>query len=217
MSGLIKGGEAHMVRSLLDPIAPASSAGDPRIEALESRVEELQAALAEQRIEGRKAVAEARLEGEREGRAAADEAVATKVAALRKGVEAALAEWTDRLARLDGLTASLAKAALAKLFDDHDEHSRFVAAVVARQMRLVRRDSLVAIRVSAADFEDDQILAALAAEAGAGSARIVADADLASGECRIDLRLGHIDVGVGTQWTQLAAFLDELAVAEDAG
>lgn len=216
MSGLIKGAAAHKVRSFLDPVTPAVSAGDPRIEALESQNEALRGALAAQRIESQKAVAEARAEGERQGKAAADEAVAKRLAALGKGVEEAVAGWTDRLAGLDGLTASLAKGALAKLFDDQENHSRFVAAVVARQMRLLRRDSLVAIRVSAADFADDQALAALAAEAGSGSARIVADADLASGECRIDLQLGHIDVGPGTQWTQLAAFLDALATDEDA-
>lgn len=218
MSGLIKGAAARKVRSFLDPIelAPAS-AGDPRIEALERQNEELRAALAAQRIESQKAVAAARAEGERQGKAVADKAVARQVAALGKGVEEAVAAWTDRLDGLEGLTASLAKAALAKLFDDHEAQSRFVAAVIARQMRLLRRESLVAIRVSSIDFADEQALAALAAEAGTGSARIVADAGLASAECRIDLQLGHIDIGVETQWAQLAAFLDELATAEGGG
>jgi type III secretion protein L len=215
MSGLIKGGAAHKVRSFLDPpiqAAPAS-AGDPRIEALERQNGELRAALAAQRSESQKAVAAARAEGERQGRAAADEAVAKRVAALGKGVEEAVAAWSDRLAGLEGLAASLARAALAKLFDDQEGHSRFVAAVIARQMRLLRRDSLVAIRVSALDFPDDRAVAALASEGATGSVRIVADSDLASAECRIDLQLGHIDVGVGTQWAQLAALLDELAAA----
>jgi type III secretion protein L len=215
MSGLIKGGAAHKVRSFLDPIRPAPASGlDPRIEALERQNGELRAALAEQRTESQKAVAAARAEGERQGKAAADEASAKRVAALAKGVEEAVAAWSDRLAGLEGLTASLAKAALAKLFDDQQGHSRFVAAVIARQMHLLRRDSLVAIRVSTADFPDDGSLAALASEAKTGSVRIVTDSDLASGECRIDLQLGHIDVGVGTQWSQLAAFLDELAADE---
>jgi len=217
MSGLIKGAAARKVRSFLDPIEPApASADDPRIEALERQNEELRAALAAQRTESRKAVAAARTEGERQGKAAADEAVAKRVATLRSGVEEAVAAWTARLAGLERLTASLAKVALAKLFDDHGDQSRFVAAVVARQMQLLRRESLVAIRVSSSDFADEQALTALAAEAGTGSAQVFADADLDSGQCRIDLQLGHIDVGVDTQWAQLAAFLDELATAEGA-
>jgi flagellar biosynthesis/type III secretory pathway protein FliH len=216
MSGLIKGTAAHTVRSFLDPIEPVPApAGDPRIEALERQIGELRSALAAQRAESEKAVAAARTEGERQGKAAADDAAAKRVAALGKGVDSAVSAWRDRLAGLEGLTASLAKAALAKLFDEHGGHARFVASVIARQMRLLRRDSLVAIRVSAADFTDDQALAALGAEAGTGSVRLVADADLASGECRIDLQLGHIDIGAATQWAQLAAFLDELAAAEE--
>lgn len=218
MSGLIKGAAAHKVRSFLEPVQPAPAPGvDPRIEALERQNGELRAALAAQRIESQKAVAAARAEGEREGKAAADDASARRVDALAEGVEEAVAAWSGRLAGLEGLAASLAKAALAKLFDGHEDQSRFVAAAIARQMRLLRRDSVVAIRVSASDFPDDQSLAALASEARAGSVRIVADPDLPSAECRIDLQLGHIDVGVGTQWAQLAAFLDELASAEEDG
>lgn len=214
MSGLIKGAAAHKVRPFLDPVEPAPKTGaDPRIEAVERENEELRAALAAQRTESQKAVAAARAEGERQGKAAADDAVAKRIAALGKGVEEAVTAWHDRLAGIDGLSAALAKAALAKLFEVH-EHSGFVAAVIARQMRLLRRDSLVAIRVSADDFADDRALAALAAEAGTGSVQLIADADLAPAECRIDLQLGHIDIGVGTQWAQLAAFLDGLASAE---
>jgi len=218
MSGLIKGEAARQVRAFLEPVRPApAAAGDPRIEALELQNAELRAALAAQRIESQKAIAAARAEGERQGKAAADEAGAKQAAAVRNGVDEALAEWSERLGRLDGLAATLARAALAKLLDDPDGHSGFVAAVIARQMRLLRRDSLVAIRVSAADFPDDRSLAALASEAETGSVRIVADKGLAPAECRIDLHLGHIDVGVGTQWAQLAAFLDALAAAEGDG
>lgn len=218
MSGLIKGGAARKVRSFLEPIqSMPAPAGDPRIEALERQNGELLAALAAQRIESQKAVAAARAEGERQGRAAADEASARQVAAFRKGVEEAVAAWSDRLDGLEDLTAALAKAALAKLFDDHEGHSGFVAAVIARQMRLLRRDSLIAIRVSAVDFPDDRLLAALASEAKTGSVRIIADKGLACAECRIDLHLGHIDVGVGAQWAQIAAFLDGLAGLEGGG
>jgi flagellar assembly protein FliH len=215
MSGLIKGGGAHKVRAFLDPAPSAEApARDPRLVALEGEVDELRAALAAERIAAGKAVAAARTEGERLGKAAAGGAAAKQVAALVGGVEAALEAWGERLAGLDALAAALAKAALAKLFDDSEGPSRFVAGLLARQMRLLRRDSLLAVRVSAADFTDEAALAALGAEAGAGSVRIVADADLAPGECRIDLQLGHIDIGAGAQWAQLAAFLDELAAAE---
>jgi flagellar biosynthesis/type III secretory pathway protein FliH len=216
MSGLIKGGAAHSVRPFLTPAElPPAPVRDPRIEQLEREKEELRAALAAQRIESEQAVKAARAEGERNGRAAADDGVAKQLAALAKGVDAALAQWQARLGDLDGLAPSLAQAALGKLFDAGEELSQFIAATIARQMRLLRRESLIAIRVSARDFKDEAALAALGAEAGTGSVRIVADAGLGAGECRIDLQLGHIDVGPGTQWAQLAAFLDGLAERED--
>ena len=216
MSGVIKGDAALSVRSFLKPVpaAPAPT-GDPRIEALEREIDALQAALAAQRKESQEAVAAAKAEGERLGKAAADSAAEKQVAALGKGVDAAVAAWRERLDGLEGLTASLAKAALAKLLDERDGHSNFVAEVIARQMRLLRRESLVAVRVSASDFADEAALAALGATAGTGSVRIVADADLEPGDCRIDLQLGHIDIGARTQWVQLAAFLDELAAGEN--
>ena len=153
MSGLIKGAAAHKVRAFLDPAAPsAGPARDPRIEALERENEDLRAALAAQRIAAEKAVAAARAEGERLGKAAAGTAVERQVEAVATGVEAAAGAWRERLDSLDGLAAALARSALAKLFEDGEGHSRFVAAVIARQMRLLRRESVIAIRVSARDF-----------------------------------------------------------------
>jgi flagellar assembly protein FliH len=218
MSGLIKSGAAQSVRPFLEPALLSSAPiRDPRIEALERENEELRAALAALRIESEQAVKAARAEGEREGKAAADDAAQKQLGLLGKGVDSAIGHWQKRLSDLDGLAPALARAALGKLFDDGEDHCRFVTGVIARQMRLLRRESLVAIRVSARDFKDEQALAALGAEAGTGSVRVVADADLASGECRIDLQLGHIDVGAGTQWAQLAAFLDGLAAREESG
>lgn len=215
MSGLIKGGTAHSVRAFLDPVVPSPApARDPRIDALERENAELRAALAAQRVENEQAVKAARAEGERQGKVAADDAAEKRLALLGKGVDAAVDRWQTRLQDLDGLAPALTRAALGKLFDQSEDQTRFVTQVIARQMRLLRRESLVAVRVSARDFEDEAALAALGAEAGTGSVRIVADADLASGECRIDLQLGHIDVGAGTQWAQLADFLDGLAERE---
>jgi flagellar assembly protein FliH len=215
VSGLIKSGAAHSVRSFLNPPAlPPGPTRDPRLESLERENEELRAALAAQRIESEQAVKAARAEGERQGCAAAGDAADKQLGLIGKGVDAAVARWEARLGDLDGLAPALARAALGKLFGDGEDQMRFVAGVIARQMRLLRRESLIAIRVSARDFKDEAALTALGAEADTGSVRLVADSDLESGECRIDLQLGHIDVGAATQWAQLAAFLDGLAERE---
>jgi flagellar assembly protein FliH len=218
MSGLIKGDAAQSVRSFLEPAGPSPAPfRDPRLEALERENEQLRSALAALRSESEQAVKAARAEGERQGKAAADDVSGKQLGLLGKGLDSALAHWQARLEDLDELAPALAGAALAKLFDGGGEHKRFVAGAIARQMRLLRRESLVAVRVSARDFADEAALAELGSEAGTGSVRVVADADLASGECRIDLQLGHVDVGAGTQWAQLAPFLDGLAAREGSG
>lgn len=215
MSGLIKGAAAHSVRAFLDPVVQSPAPlRDPRIDALERDNEELRAALAAQRVESEKAVKAARAEGERLGKAAADDSAEKQLGLIGKGVTAAVDHWQARLQDLDALAPALARAALGKLFDGGGEQVGFVAQVIGRQMQLLRRESLVAVRVSARDFKDEQALAALGEQAGTGSVRLVADGDLESGECRIDLQLGHIDVGAGTQWAEVAAFLDGLAARD---
>jgi flagellar biosynthesis/type III secretory pathway protein FliH len=215
MSGLIKGGSAPSVRSFLAPAEPVPAPRlDPRIEALQREVDGLRSALAAQRAESEQAVKAARAEGERQGRAAAGDSADRQLASLGKGLDSAVARWEARLADLDGLAPALARSALAKLFDGGEDHKRFVAGLIARQLRLLRRDGVIAIRVSARDFADGPALEALGAEVGAGSVRLVADADLEPGDCRIDLQLGHLDVGAGTQWARVADFLDGLAERE---
>jgi flagellar biosynthesis/type III secretory pathway protein FliH len=212
MSALVTGDAARSARPFLEPIRPVPApASDPRLQALELENEELRAALAAQRRAMDEGVAAARAEGQREGRSAAGEASEKRLAALGSGIAAASAAWEERLATLEGLAASVARTALAKLFEGAEGHSRFVAEVIARQMCALRRESLVSVRVSAGDFTDDTALTALAAAAGTGAVPVIADAGLEPGDCRIDLQLGHIDIGSRAQWTQLAALLDEMA------
>jgi flagellar biosynthesis/type III secretory pathway protein FliH len=212
VSGLVTGEAARSARPFLEPLPPAPApVSDPRLEALELENGELRAALATQHRAMEEGVAAARAEGRREGRAAAGEASEKRLAALDSAIAAAMAAWEERLVTLEGLAASLARSALAKLLDGAEDHSRFVAQVIARQMRGLRRESLVAVRVSARDFADDSALAGLAEAAGTGSVAVIADAGLEPGDCRIDLQLGHIDIGSRAQWAKLAALLDELA------
>jgi flagellar biosynthesis/type III secretory pathway protein FliH len=212
MSAIVTGEAARSARSFhTGAQAFATPARDPRIEALEEENEALREALSAQRLALQEAVREARAEGEREGRAAAGDDSEKRLAALGAGVASATADWQARLLALDGLAAGLARAALAKLFDGAEGHSRFVREVIARQMRRLRREGLVAIRVSPGDFHDEAALFALAAEARTGSVAILADSGLESGECRIDLQLGHIDIGSRAQWARLADLLDALA------
>jgi len=63
-------------------------------------------------------------------------------------------------------------------------------------------DSVVGVRVSAADFPGDA-LEALGARIDVARTRLAIDPDLDAGGCRIDLKLGAIDVEPARQWAIL--------------
>lgn len=184
--------------------------------ALEEEIDALGAALAQQRDAAAEAEAQAREEGRREGRAAADEAAAERRATLEEALAALRAGLDVRLDGIEQLAALLARAALARLFDEWCDGAEFVQRSLARQLALLRRETVLAVHVSAADFGDEAALAALAARANATGIALRADTALPSGGCRIDLRLGHVDLARCRQWRQLAALLDDFTGAEAA-
>jgi type III secretion protein L len=79
-------------------------------------------------------------------------------------------------------------------------------------MSRLRSEAVLAVHVSSADFPDEAALAALPV----GPVRVVALPELASGECRLDLVLGQIDIGPRTQWARLVEVLDGLTADEQA-
>jgi type III secretion protein L len=167
------------------------------------------------------AVAEAKVSAHEDGLAAG---AAAKAEALQQ-LDAGLARATERLAAdlqgLETLAVSLAKAALAKIFDDHDGLADRVVQLIRRQLADLERGALLGVEVSERDFPDSESLQHLSRTAGLSGVEIRALAGLEPGGCRLRLRLGELDVGVGQQWARLSALLDGAlapnALAEEIG
>lgn len=223
MSGLIKAGTGHSAR----PFFPASGdaedgrrretdepAEDPRLGRLRREVEALSTSLAHSAVELKRATAEAKEAGKREMLESIQRNEASQRQTIDKAIAKALQAWESRLAELDGLAALVSKTALSKLFDDDASRSELIQECIARQMRHLRRETVVAVRVSPEDFTDGAALQALAAREAAGPVKVIADPELESGDCRLDLQLGHVDIGPRTQWAELVALLDKF-LAED--
>ena len=212
MSGLVKAAAASpgVVTPFVPPKAPRKAAGPPaetpRMVAAEE-VDRLAAELATVRADASKAIEAARVAGREEGIAAASAAEDARLALLERALVSAAGRLDESLGGIEDLAGTLAATALGKLVAPDAAMSGLVARSVQRQIRLLRRETVVAIRVSAADFPDEDALQALAAQAGAGAARLVADPQLGSGECRFDLALGHIDLGVAGRWREAASLL----------
>jgi flagellar biosynthesis/type III secretory pathway protein FliH len=196
------------------PSPPEPPLEDSRLALLRQENAELKRTMAALREAAPLAEARAREEGAREALARVQRDEEKRVKLLADGVAAGLAAWEDRLASLEALAAVLAQSSLSKLFDESGDYSDFVLGMIGRQMRALRRQAVLAVRVSPSDFADEAALARVAAQTGMGTAAIVADAELPTGECRLDLQLGHVDLGMRAQWGLLSDLLLQIVDEE---
>ena len=157
-------------------------APDPRLAELEAEIARLEAALVSHKREAARAIEAARAEG--------------------RGLADARAAWDKRLEELELLAVTLARAALGKMFGESSDLGELVTRTVAHHVAGLAADSVVGVRVSAADFPGDA-LDTLSARIDVARTRLAIDPDLDAGECRIDLKLGAIDVEPARQWAIL--------------
>ena len=188
---------------------PSAAPEDARLEALEQENRKLRKAASDALDAARQAEARGHEKGLREAEEQARREDDRRLEAIRAGLDGALDQWRDRLAALEKLAPLIAHSALAKLFDEHSDYAELVTRAVALQLERLRRETIVGIQLSADDFPDEDSLAALRARAGTGEVALVRDPSLGAGECRMDLRLGHVDLGVQAQWAQLSSLLRE--------
>lgn len=215
MSGLIKSGSA-MLRDRVRPLAaPLPVKLDPERERLAERVEALDAELAvrdETIVRLQAEVEQAHCDGEAEGREAGrqevEDASAQVLATIEDAAEQALARFAEELGAMEGLAALLAQTCLDRLLLASEARSSLVCDLIRGQARALASEALVRVTVSASDFPSPEALAAVSAALGGRGGEIVADEALDSGDCRIALRLGTLEIGLGQQWGSLRVALD---------
>lgn len=221
MSALLKSGGTVPVRAFGAPIPVTDTPvlvamSDPRddaIASLQAEVERLERALTASEAGTRAAVEVAHGKGRDEGLALAEDRAAERLAALDAAMRGAAAAFEERLGTLDRLAPALVRAALDRVLDAPDAVAELATGMVARNLRALRRDSIVTIRVSAADFADAAALATL--RAAWSSVDVQTDPDVPSGGCRITCTMGGLDLDLGEQWGSVAAALDTLAARGD--
>lgn len=185
-------------------------------EDLKRRLEQQDATLSELRAEAEAAFRKGEAKGREAGLREAADQDEQRLKRLEAGIEKAQATVAEAMAALERLAPALAHDALANILGQDSDRPQLVAAVVRHQVRTLDARSLIQVEVSAADFPDDDALAVLEG-ALAGRPSIHASVGLKSGECRIKLKLGTLDVGVDRQWTELSAMLRDMAEGEGAG
>ncbi len=187
------------------------SARDPALSSQELEISRLRDALgvAEKKLD--ELVAAAREQGRKEGRESAARDEAKALAALESGVSDAVTLVRAKADELEGLALAVAETALANVFANPKLHRQLVADAILKQLREVRRETVLAVHVSPADFPDAGGLAELARTLGHADIRLLHNPSLGQGACRIDLRLGAIELSLPEHWEAIRTRLKELA------
>lgn len=176
---------------------------------LEARIAELEAEIARRDGARPEELAEARAAGAREALEERSDAEAQAISELKRALAKAQAKWTEQLGSWEGLSIGIAHAVLEQVFADADDRSASVASAIERRLHSLEAHSVVCVRVSSADFADADRLRSAARKVG-GNVEIAVDCKLKSGDCVIDFKLGHADLGLPAQWTRISNLLERL-------
>jgi flagellar biosynthesis/type III secretory pathway protein FliH len=174
---------------------------------LEADVERLEAERAHAYDEGREA-------GWSDGLAAGQERAEASLVRLEAGVAAALASYDAEISSLQRLAPLLAREGLEKIVGDISLHSVLLQQAVRRQLDSLDGRQVIRVEVSREDFGDPERLAVFAQALCRPDLSVAVGEDLKSGDCRIKLTLGALEVGLHQQWSQLGAVLTELSEPE---
>lgn len=189
--------------------APAPADCDPRIDRLETDIAALRQQLAQAATDRKAGEAEAfergRLQGDQEALKNADAALH----ALSTALDGIQQEFSDGWERLEALALHIAQAALARILGDASQFSKMVFEAVRHQLAEIDASLIAGVRISSHDFPDKDNVAEIASRFPRVGVTI--DADLAAGECSIDLLMGEADISIGKQWSRLSGLMDEWA------
>lgn len=222
MTAIIKAGEADgrvIVRDFgakrPGPAYPRAVAEESAAAALSAEIARLKAALgaaeARHAEELKKAAADSFADGERAGRADAARNEAASLEALRAGIAAGVAGIGRRFDQLESLAGALCRVALEDVFSPSHDYREQCARMLRRQIETLKPDTVLGVAVSAADFQEDGALTDLAREFGLEPANFRIDPALEAGACRLQLRLGQLDLSLSDHWDGLCAAFRAMA------
>lgn len=228
MSGIIKAGtsdravQAFVGTRIADHSRPIEvrhqrSAVELALSEAHDEIGRLQAALLAAERDAVAREAAARRAGRQQGAQEAADASAMRLELLGEAMATAQAVWSEALARLDTLAATVAREALAGIFMPSGDLAELTARAITRKMAKLQTDAVVAVSVSAADFPDAAAIGSLRARIGGACRTIDGDPALDRGQARISLQLGHVDLGPVPQWRALDRFLRQLSDGDGGG
>ncbi|KGB99179.1 hypothetical protein [Burkholderia cepacia] len=234
MSTLLKAGSVHLgaarkslgAAPLVPAVAPiglpvaepppnATPSSDGIVDALETRLRELekQNAQLKQQAEERERLAHRKGwdEGIAKGKAQAEHDHAAQLDALQNGIREALQSFDHRLDSIEALALDIARAALDKIFGDPSLHAALIAQTVRHHLSHIATGTVLGIEVSQANFPDsEQLRHAFDELITHDRVALDASAQLPAGACLIALTLGKLDASPARQYERIAGALASL-------
>lgn len=193
-----------------EPVHVKEPEWDPEIRQLREENARLREALAELREVTEEAVETAIEQGRADAIASLEANHDAALELLGSSLASAQEALSDRLSSWDALSVAIARNAMSKILRTSSEDEELIRRLIGRQIDLLKRDSIVRIIVSKADFEDEDTITQLKAELGIEAVLVTLDDQLGRGQCMIDLRLGKIEISLDHQWEKLVSVFDEV-------
>jgi flagellar biosynthesis/type III secretory pathway protein FliH len=200
------------------PVQPVEVLEDPELTTLRLRCAELSRQLDAGRDdiqvlrrEIERAFSEGEDVGRKLGRDEAEDMRTSALARLDAAVAQALVAFSQEMKALESLAPLLAREALKLILEEDADRSRLMEGVIRRQLQRLGEQVVLKIEVSRDDFAEPLDLAG---KLGRDTVEVHASDVLSSGDCRIRLRLGSLDIGLRQQWGRLSALLEDMAQAE---
>jgi len=185
-----------------------------QVEQLSAEIEHRDREIATLRGERDRAFEAGQVTGREAGLKEGDTLRADALERLTAGVRQAVDLYDRSLASLERLAVLIAHESLDKLLRNPGDRQDLLAEIIGRQVGGLDAQAVLNIEVSAHDFPTSQDLADLAAGIGRRGVDLSARPDLKTGDCRIRLVLGSLEVGIDQQWGRLGALLRDLASPE---
>ncbi|GAB5096243.1 hypothetical protein YK56LOC_19590 [Caballeronia sp. HLA56] len=189
---------------------------DIELLALQQQVADLRAAYAQLELDAVATRTNAREEGYAEGLAAgkvqASLRRAEHEAALRDGLNTAMAKFDATLRALEPLSIEIALTALERIFGDAEGLTRLVERTARHHVSQLSAKSIVMLEVSAEDFASDaEVADAMSPTLRGDSVRLRVNPQLKAGQCLVRLSLGTLDISLDSQLGRIRDALQEAA------
>lgn len=156
-------------------------------------------------------IPKAREQGRKDAEAAYARDDAALVALLTANLDAASAKAARSFEDMEKLALLICENALSKVFAKPQSYRSLITDAISKQLGQIRKETVVGVWVSREDFPDQAALQALSSGSAGAAVHVRHDPELPSGDCRIDLRLGHVELSIRDHWAALKACLADLA------